>query len=114
MPATTVTYAALGAGILLEVLATSLLHESRQFTRPLVAAASLLTYGAAFFFVSVALRALPMGVVYAVWSGVGIVLIAAIGRVAYGQRLDATTLLGLGLILSGVLVVNLVAAPTAR
>lgn len=110
MTITPTTYAALAGGIVLEVLATSLLRESRQFTRPLVTAGSLAAYAASFYLVSVALRALPMGVVYAVWSGVGIVLIAGVGWVVHGQRLEGTTLLGLALILSGVLVVNLAAA----
>ena len=64
-------------------------------------------YGLAFYFLSLPIRTIPVGVVYAVWSGAGIVLIAGIGYFVFGQRLDLAAVIGLGLIMAGVLVVNL-------
>ena len=63
-------------------------------------------YGIAFYFLSLALRGIPVGIAYAVWSGVGIVLISVIGWIAFGQRLDAAAVLGIGLIMAGVIVLN--------
>lgn len=64
-------------------------------------------YGAAFFLLSLTLRSIPLGVAYAVWSGVGIVLIALVGWLLYGQRLDPLAIVGIALIVAGVLLVNL-------
>ena len=64
-------------------------------------------YMVSFYLLSLTLRTLPIGIAYAIWSGVGIVLISAVGWLLYGQRLDAPAVLGLGLIVAGVLVVNL-------
>ena len=107
MKPTLVTYGALGLAILLEVAATSLLHQSRQFTRIGPTCAMIALYVAAFYLVSIALQALPMGVVYAVWSGLGIVLISLVGLVAFSQRPDPAAIVGMALIVSGVLVVHL-------
>lgn len=93
--------------ILCETLATSALKASEGFTRPIPAAVVALGYGASFYFLSLTLRAIPLGVAYAVWSGVGIVLITLIGWLAYGQRLDAPALAGIALITLGVVVMNL-------
>jgi small multidrug resistance pump len=64
-------------------------------------------YAVAFFLLSVTVKSMPVGVVYAIWSGAGIVLVATVGYFAYGQKLDLAAIVGIGLILSGVLVVNL-------
>lgn len=90
-----------------EVVATTALAASDGFTRPGPAALALAGYAAAFYLLSLTLRVLPTGVVYAVWSGLGIVLITAVSWVWFKQRLDAAALLGLGLIVAGVLVLNL-------
>jgi small multidrug resistance pump len=65
------------------------------------------SYGTSFFFLSLTLRAIPVGIAYAIWSGVGIVIIAAIGWIFYRQPLDTPAMLGLALIIAGVAVVNL-------
>ena len=101
------TWGVLALAIALEVAGTSLLNMSAQWTRPWPTLGMVLCYGAAFYCLSLAMRALPMGVVYAVWSGLGIVLISGVGLVAFGQRLDPWASAGIGLILLGVVVVNL-------
>jgi small multidrug resistance pump len=101
------TWAILSVAIAAEVAGTTLLHMSRQFTRPLPTVGCLLLYALAFYLLSHAMRTLPVGVVYAVWSGLGVVLITAVGWIAFRQVLDWPVLLGLAMILGGVLLVNL-------
>lgn len=101
-----ITYAALAVAVACEVTATTLLKLSDQFTRPLPTAAMALCYLASFFFLSVTLRHLPIGVAYAVWSGLGIVLISTIGFVVFRQTLDFAAVIGLGFIVVGVITVN--------
>lgn len=101
------TYLYLGLAIVAEVTATSALKESESFTRlgpSLITAAG---YAAAFYFLSVTLRTMPVGIVYGLWSGLGIVLISAVGWFRFKQTLDAPAMVGLGLIIAGVVVVNL-------
>lgn len=105
MPA--LTYATLGVAILLELVATSLLQRSAQFTRLWPTVGMAICYAASFYFLALALRVMPLGIAYAIWSGLGIVLVSAIGLVAFGQRLDPAAMIGLGLIVTGVIVVNL-------
>lgn len=100
-------HAALIAAIVLEVIATTFLQRSHGMTRAGPAVAAALGYAGAFWLLSIPMKTMPMGVVYALWSGLGIVLIALIGRFVLGQRLDLPALLGLGLIVAGVLVINL-------
>lgn len=100
------TNLALAIAIISEVLATAALRESNGFTRMLPTVFVVLGYGTAFYFLSIALRDMPVGIAYAVWSGVGIVLISTIGWVMFGQKLDWPAILGIALILSGVLVIN--------
>lgn len=100
------TYALLGLAIALEVVGTSLLARTEQFTRLLPTAGMAICYGLAFYLLSITVRVLPVGIVYAVWSGMGIVLIAAIGWAVFRQPLDSWALLGLGLIIAGVVVIN--------
>lgn len=79
MSASTTAYAALGTAIAFEVAGTTLLQKSEQFTKAGPTLAMAACYSAAFFLMSVALKAMPLGVVYAIWSGVGIVLTAVVG-----------------------------------
>ncbi|WP_346269232.1 DMT family transporter [Rhizobium wenxiniae] len=102
-----ITYGSLFTAIALEVVGTTLLQQSQQFTRLLPTLGMALCYGAAFFFLSITLREMPVGIAYALWSGFGIVLISAIGVVLFRQSLDLAAIIGLGLIISGVIVVNL-------
>ncbi|WP_425277591.1 DMT family transporter [Hyphomicrobium nitrativorans] len=100
------TYGALFAAIALEVVGTSFLQASQQFTRPLPTAIMAICYAASFYCLSISLKVIPVGIAYAIWSGLGIVLISAVGIVVFKQTLDTPALVGLGLIVAGVLVVN--------
>jgi len=97
----------LAIAILSETVATTALKASAGFTRPGPAALVVVGYGLAFYFLSLTLRTIPLGVAYAVWSGVGIVLITTAGWILYGQKLDGAALVGIALIVAGVLVMNL-------
>jgi len=101
------TYAVLLVAIAFEVVGTSALLACQQFTRPWPSLAVVVCYGAALALISLTFRTLPMGVVYALWSGIGMVLIVAVGWTAFGQRLDLATLCGIALIAVGVTVINL-------
>lgn len=90
-----------------EVVATTALKATEGFTRPLPVLVCLVGYGLAFFFLSLVLRTMPVGIVYAVWSGTGVVLITAVGWVLYRQALDAPAVVGIALIVAGVAVINL-------
>lgn len=92
--------------IIAEVIATSALKSSSGFTRLWPSLLVVAGYGTAFFFLSLTLRTIPVGIAYAVWSGVGIVLITLVAWVFFGQRLDPPALLGMALIVSGVVVLN--------
>lgn len=100
-------YLALFTAIVCEVIGTSLLQESRQFTRFWPTLGMALFYAASFYLLSLALRGITLGIAYAIWSGVGIVLVATVGYLVFNQRIDLPGLVGLGMILGGVLVVNL-------
>lgn len=100
-------YALLAVAILAEVLATTALVRAESFTRLWPSLGAVAGYAIAFYLLSFPMRVMPAGVVYAIWSGLGIVLIAAIAWGWLGQRLDLPALIGLGLIIAGVLVVNL-------
>jgi small multidrug resistance pump len=100
-------YAWLGIAIVAEVIATSALKSAEGFSKPLPSLIVAVGYGVAFYALSQTLKSTPVGLAYAIWSGVGIVLVTAIAWVAFKQRLDLPTLLGMGLIVAGVLVINL-------
>jgi small multidrug resistance pump len=96
----------LGIAIVAEVVATSALKATEGFSRVMPSAIVVIGYLVAFYFLSLTLRTIPVGVAYGIWSGVGIVLIALIGWLVLGQALDMPAMLGLGLILAGVVVIN--------
>ncbi len=96
----------LGFAILAEVIATSALKVSDGFTRPLPATVTAIGYAIAFYLLALTLKTIPVGIAYAVWSGAGIVAIALIGYFFFQQALDAPALIGIGLILAGVVVLN--------
>ena len=100
------TYLLLFAAIVAEVSATTALARSESFTRLAPSLVAVVGYAAAFWFLSTPLRTMPTGIVYAIWSGLGIVLIALVAWVWAKQPLDNAAIVGLGLILSGVVVVN--------
>lgn len=89
-----------------EVIGTSALKASESFTRLGPSLITALGFAVAFYFLSLALRTIPVGVAYAVWSGAGIVIISIIGYVVFQQSLDLPAIIGIGLILAGVLVLN--------
>ena len=93
--------------IVAEVIATSALRASDGFTKPGPSAIVVAGYGVAFYLLSLPLRPIPVGIAYAIWAGVGIVLVATIAWVFQGQRLDGWAVIGIALILCGVAVINL-------
>lgn len=96
----------LGIAIVAEVIATSALKASDGFTRPLATVVTTAGYATAFYFLSLTLKTIPMGLAYAIWSGVGIVLISLIGFIWFRQSLDLPAVIGLALIVAGVVVIN--------
>ncbi len=104
----------LAVAIIGEVAATSALKSSDGFTKLAPSAVVVVGYGVAFYFLSLALRSIPVGIAYAVWAGLGIVLVAGIAWLLHGQRLDAWALVGIGLIVSGVAVLNLLSKVSAH
>lgn len=96
----------LSVAIVAEVIATSSLKASNGFTKLWPSLVVVVGYGAAFYFLSLTLRTIPVGVAYAVWSGLGIVLVTLIAFLIYGQTLDLAGVIGIGLIIAGVLVLN--------
>lgn len=97
----------LGAAIVSEVIATSALKASDGFTRLWPSVVTAIGYLISFYLLSLALKTMSVGVAYAIWSGLGIVLIACIGWAVFGQKLDLPALLGMALIIAGVAVINL-------
>lgn len=92
--------------IIAEVCATSALKSSEGFSKLLPSLGVIFGYGVAFFFLSLTLKDIPVGIAYAIWSGVGIVLISAVGWFFFNQHLDLAAIIGLGLIIIGVIVIN--------
>lgn len=101
------TYFYLAIAIIAEVIATSALKASESFSRLWPSVITVIGYSIAFWCLSLTLKVIPTGIVYAIWSGVGIVLISAVGWFWFKQSLDTPALIGLGLIIAGVLVINL-------
>ena len=97
-----------------EVIATSFLRASAGFTRLVPSIVVVVGYCVTFYFFSLALRTIPVGIGYAIWSGAGIILISVIAYFVYGQSLDLPALIGIGLILAGVLVINLFSQSSAH
>ncbi|WP_374367596.1 SMR family transporter [Dongia sp.] len=93
--------------IVFEVIGTSLLKQADGFSRLWPTLGTVASYAATFYFLGLALKVVPMGLAYAIWSGLGIVLVALIGLFVFGQKLDLWAVLGLALILAGVFVINM-------
>lgn len=107
-------YAYLAIAIACEVVATSALRAADGFTRLLPSAISVIGYGISFYCLSMTLRFLPIGVVYAIWSGLGIVLVSVVAYFLYKQALDWPAILGMGLIIAGVVIMNLFSRATVH
>lgn len=102
-----IAYAYLAVAIIAEVIATTALRAADGFTQLWPSLISIVGYVVAFYFLSLTLRSMPVGIAYAIWSGVGIVLISLAGWLIYRQLLDLPALIGMGLIMAGVIVINL-------
>ncbi len=100
------TYLALATAIALEVIGTTFLQKSEQFSRLVPTVLMAVSYLGAFYLLSIALKTIPIGLAYAMWSGLGIVLISVIGYFLFQQSLDLPAILGLSLIILGVVIVN--------
>lgn len=97
----------LAIAIIADVAATSGLRSSEGFTKLWPSVFAVFGYSLALYFLSLALKSIPVGIAYGVWAGLGIVLVTLVGWLAYGQKLDAAGVLGMALIVAGVLVINL-------
>ena len=95
-----------------EIIGTTALKASDGFTRLGPSVLVVAGYGIAFFMLAQVLRTIPLGIAYAIWSGVGVAAVTVIGWAMYGQRLDLTALLGIGLIVAGVVVLNICSGAT--
>ena len=100
------TYSFLAIAIITEVVATSALKASEEFTRLVPSIIGIFGYCIAFYLLTIVLRVLPVGITYAVWSGAGIVLVAVAGFFLYKQTPDIPAIIGMGLIISGVVVIH--------
>ncbi len=100
-------YMYLALAVLAETIGTTALQASQQFTRAGPTIIVILAYGAAFYLLGIALKYFPVGIAYAIWSGLGIVLIAVIGFVVFGQKLDLPAVIGMAMILAGILIIHL-------
>ncbi|WP_409562722.1 DMT family transporter [Hyphomicrobium sp. MC8b] len=108
------TYAVLLLAVAIEVVATSALKASNSMTRLLPSVISLFGYAIAFYLLSVTMRTVPVGIAYALWAGIGVVLISAIGWLWFGQRLDFPAMIGIALIAAGVITVNVFSNSTGQ
>ena len=103
-------YLILALAVLAETIGTTALQASQQFTRIWPSALVIVAYAISFYLLSITLRTMPVGIVYALWSGLGILLIALIGWLVFGQRLDLPAIAGLGMIVGGIAVIHLFSA----
>ena len=99
-------YLYLAIAIVSEVIATSALKASAEFTKLFPSLIVVIGYGISFYFMALVLRTIPVGITYAVWSGVGIVLVAIVGALLYNQTPDIPAIIGMGCIILGVVVIN--------
>ncbi|WP_234271765.1 DMT family transporter [Billgrantia ethanolica] len=104
----------LALAIVAEVVATSALKATHGFTRLVPSLMVVVGYAIAFYMLSLVLRTIPVGIAYAIWAGLGIVLVALVGIVVYGQRPDLPAVLGIGLIVAGVVVIQLFSRMSAH
>lgn len=100
-------YVWLTLAIVAEVIATTALKATDEFTNPVPSLVCVIGYATAFYLLSLVLRTMPVGIAYAIWTGLGIVLVAAAGAVVYRQLPDAPAIAGMALIIAGTLVINL-------
>lgn len=99
-------YVYLTIAIIAEVIGTAALQSSEGFSKLVPSMIVVIGYGVAFYFLSLVLKTVPVGIAYAIWSGLGIVLITIVGATFFGQKLDLAAVIGILLIMSGVIVMN--------
>ncbi len=99
-------YVYLGIAIVAEVIATTALKASEEFTKLVPSVMVVLGYAAAFYFLTLVLRTIPVGIAYGIWAGLGIVLITIIGAIVFKQVPDLPAVVGMALIVAGVVIVN--------
>ena len=102
-----IQYVFLAAAIISEVIGTSALAASDRFSELIPSVIVVIAYGLAFYFLGLTLKFMPVGIVYAIWAGLGIALIALVGWVLFDQTLDLAAIAGITLIVAGVVVINL-------
>ncbi len=107
-------YLFLFLAILAETIGTTALQASQQFTKLVPSLIVVLAYAVSFYLLSLTLKIMPVGIVYAIWSGLGIVFIALIGLVLFGQKLDLPAVIGLSMVIGGILVINLFSQSTTH
>ncbi|WBQ16937.1 SMR family transporter [Sphingobium yanoikuyae] len=107
-------YVLLAVAIISEVIGTTFMKQSEGFTKLVPSLLTALAYVIAFYCLSLTLKAIPTGVAYAIWSGCGIVLIAAVAWIIQGQKLDTPAIAGMGLIVAGVIVMNVFSKTAAH
>ena len=100
------TYIYFAAAIVSEVVATSALKASEQFTKLTPSLIVIIGYSISFYLLTLVLRTIPVGITYAIWAGVGIVLVALVGAILYKQIPDIPAVIGMGLIVAGVVIIN--------
>ncbi|WLT05867.1 DMT family transporter [Gilliamella apis] len=100
-------YLLLFAAIICEVIATSSLKLSNGFTNLTFSIITIIGYSASFYILSLALKTIPVGIAYAIWSGIGIIIISLIAWIFLKQSLDLAALIGMGFIILGVVIINL-------
>lgn len=101
------SYIYLVLAIVFEIIATTFLKKSEGFSKLFPATITIIGYAAAFYFLSLTLREIPIGIAYAIWSGVGIICITCIGIIAFNQIPDLPAIIGIALIIIGVVIINL-------
>ena len=107
-------YLSLFLAIVAETIGTTALQASQQFTKAWPSALVVVAYATSFYLLSHTLKFMPVGIVYAVWSGLGIVLIALIGYLVFRQSLDLAAVIGIGLILAGIVVIQMFSSTTTH
>jgi small multidrug resistance pump len=100
------SYIFLTIAIVSEVIGTNALNASRGFTKIFPSIITIISYGFAFYFLSIVLKTIPVGIAYAIWSGMGIILVTVIAAIIFKQIPDVPALIGLSLIITGVIVIN--------
>lgn len=100
------SYLFLAAAILCETIGTSFLKKTEQFSKPIPTIIFIGAMAASFYLLSIALKGIPVGIAYAIWSAVGIVFISLVGYFIYRESLDFPALLGIGFIIAGVVIIN--------